>query len=280
MGKVGGVQDITTKSTNDMILFEKKSGRVILTSEMAKLVGSHNSINKNINAVYTAVGRLCGDTYIEIQNNDGVSNYAIGPDLVKAIIEGKFDNPTYESINDAIDQYKLYKYDPNASYIYSQEASNNKFCLTGNTPNEWVSNMSKLVNDVKFYYSLVLACSKFGHTNAYDSHLNDNAYVDNEIQNGTFLLMEYNSKNSQLNVSHNTDYYIRSADIWKMSSYSNQAEVQAWYEAERNAIKDKEKFLDTQLQTMNTELSSITTEIESIKSLIEDSIPKSFEWAT
>ena len=205
-----------------------------------------------------------------------LSGVAINPaDMINyftASIRNNGADPTQEQI-DAV-QGNAYTY----TVTRHVEDEYLDFCPKGNISSEWISSFNKLVSDVKFYAPIVDACSKFGYTTGYDDFLNQQpSYVDDSLQNGTFVIMDYDSEKGQLDGTHNTKYYLMFSEIFKSAKAQNEVEVQAWYQKEKNSIKFKEDVMDTMIEQMSAELSSINTEIESIQSLIDDS-KKKFEW--
>ncbi|MBQ6515934.1 hypothetical protein IJI31_02010 [bacterium] len=155
-----------------------------------------------------------------------------------------------------------------------------KLVPAGQNTDQWVTSFKNFINDVKFYYNIVEACIKFGYTQSYDDLINkEPSYVDESLQNGTFQIMDFDAEKGELYGSHNTKYYVKFSEIFKMQDENQRLDVQAWYKKEKDAIRHKENVLDSMIEQMDTELNSINTEIESIKSYIDDS-KKKFEWCT
>ena len=111
MGKSGGVQDISTKSEDHMMLFESNTGRVVLSSDMANKIGDWQKLRSNQYEKYAAIARLCGDTNLTVPE-DLPSNidlaFCPGPELVKAICDGKYNSYSLNDLTTAINKYQLY----------------------------------------------------------------------------------------------------------------------------------------------------------------------------
>ena len=282
MGKSGGVQDISTKSEDKMMLFDSASGKVILSEDMANIIGPIQDLRNNQNQKYEAIARLCGDAHLtvpeDLPSNIDIS-FCADTELIKDICNGKYNSYGLNDLTRAISRYNLYSYATNndgacGNLIPAQQ----QFVPAGQNTEQWLSSFDKLINDVKFYAPIVDACIKFGYTTKYDDYIKtDKSYVDESLQNGTFQIMDFDVKSGDLDGSHNTKYYLRFSEIYKMQDENQKLEVQAWYQKEKSSIKHKEDVLDTMINQMNTELNSINTEIESIKSFIDDS-KKKFEW--
>jgi len=114
MGVPGGVQnDINVKSDNSMLLFDTESGKVILSTEMANLIGPAEKLKSSDTAIYEAITRLCGDTTLAPlpDLNLPISyNLCADPELIKAICSGKYDSFTESDLTDAISKYKMKYY--------------------------------------------------------------------------------------------------------------------------------------------------------------------------
>ena len=67
-------------------------------------------------------------------------------------------------------------------------------------------------------------------------------------------------------------YFITNGAIDEKTTQDDRAEIQAWYDAELSALKEKEDTLDLLLNNLSTELNIITTEIKSIQSFIKDAV--------
>ena len=156
--------------------------------------------------------------------------------------------------------------------------SGKEFTPAGEIESQWIKNFKDLINDVKFYFTIVTACAKFGMTSGYDQNLKDSDYIDKNIQNGVFQLMGFDTKLFSLESAKDTDYYLLTSEFSKMNDPAQQAIITAWYETEKAEINSKETYLDTQIENLSIELNSIKTEIESVKTLIDDAVKQTFDW--
>ena len=122
MGKSGGVQDISTKGEDNMMLFESSTGKVVLSADMANKIGSAALLRTNQDEKYAAIARLCGAGNLTVPDVDNelyptnVSDvqFCVGTDLVKAILDGKYDLVDAKNLTQAINKYDLYYYDGNS----------------------------------------------------------------------------------------------------------------------------------------------------------------------
>ncbi len=130
---------------------------------------------------------------------------------------------------------------------------------------------------IDFYKPIFQACASNGWTTEYTSNLSDSDYISNALTSGIFQLQtvddygEYESGTS-------LQYYLNAAFITERTDSETQAEITAWYNAEKEKISAKEDYWDVELQNLSTELSAIETEIESVQSLIDDAISSVFDW--
>ena len=165
-----------------------------------------------------------------------------------------------------------------SGHIYMYNDQPLQFCPAGDSTTQWINNFQDLINDVKFYYTIVTACAKYGYNQEYDANLSDSDYLDKNIQNGIFQLMGFETDVFSLDSYKDTDYYLLTSEFSKMNDPAQQAIITAWYESEKAEINAKETVLDTDIENLSTELNSITTEIESVKKLINDAVKNTFDW--
>ena len=130
---------------------------------------------------------------------------------------------------------------------------------------------------IDFYKPIFTACAANGWTTEYASNLSDSDYISDALTSGIFHLAsvgEYGVYEPDTSLQ----YYLNAAFVTARRDSVEQAEITAWYNAEKEKISAKEDYWDIELQNLSTELSAINTEIESVQSLIDDAISSVFDW--
>ena len=226
---------------------------------------------------------IMGEGVGYISNENGMDSYVINPNtntlmmLPEQVGTWNYETNTFE------DDWNQAFTSSNASNAPATYGNKDKhlfqhFVPAGENLTQWMQNFRDLINDVKFYYPIVTACAKFGYTTDYAHHLQDSEYLDNNIQNGVFQLMGFDTDIFSLDSYKDTDYYLLTSEFSKMNDPAQQAVITAWYETEKAEINAKETYWDTLIENLSTELNEITTEIESVQSLLDDAVKKTFDW--
>jgi predicted nucleic acid-binding Zn-ribbon protein len=73
-------------------------------------------------------------------------------------------------------------------------------------------------------------------------------------------------------------YFTTAGLVTERTDSSIREAITAWYNAEKEAINEKESRLDIRIQDLTTEFEAAKTEIQSIEAMLEDDL-KSFEFA-
>lgn len=150
---------------------------------------------------------------------------------------------------------------------------------TGNTHDNSAAVSSKIESIVAFFYPIFQAAAANGWTTEYNKDMaNNNNYVSDSLVTGTFQLEQVDSAGAYKPDASLT-YFVTSGLVVERTDSSVREEVTAWYNAEKEAISEKESWLDLEISDLSTELEAINTEMESIKSIIQDNM-NVFDWCT
>ena len=150
---------------------------------------------------------------------------------------------------------------------------------TGGTKDNSDTVSSKLESIVNFYYPIFQAAASNGWTTEYNKEIaNNNNYVSDALVTGTFQLEQVDTAGAYKPDS-SLSYFVTSGLVLERTDSNVREEVTAWYNAEKEAISEKEGWLDLEISDLSTELEAINTEMESIKSIIQDAM-NVFDWCS
>jgi len=148
---------------------------------------------------------------------------------------------------------------------------------SGNSHNNSDTVTSKLNQIISFYYPIFQAAAANGWTTEYNKEMgNNSSYVSDALVTGTFQLQQVDVAGAY-KPDASLSYFVTSGLVLERTDSNVREEVTAWYNAEKEAISEKETWLDLEISDLSTELEAIKTEMESLKSLI-DSDTEVFNW--
>lgn len=150
---------------------------------------------------------------------------------------------------------------------------------TGGTKDNSDTVSSKLEAIVDFFYPIFQAAAANGWTTEYNKEMeHNNSYVSDALVTGIFQLEQIDTAGAYKPDS-SLSYFVTSGLVVERTDSNVREEVTAWYNAEKEAISEKEGWLDLEISDLSTELEAINTEMESIKSIIQDAM-NVFDWCT
>lgn len=244
------------KTDNSMILSDYK-GQVVLSDAYA-------------NAITSVLGS-------SVMNSKGEGS-TFSTDKIAEIIAALcptlgYDADTYQAIID----------NKNVQTSYGATSVNTRTGeSTGKTKtvDSSSSTTEKLKALVDFYYPIFQAAAVNGWTTEYNKDMatNDN-YVSDALVSGTFQL-ESVSGYGEYDEGTSLTYFVTNGAVQSRTDSDVREEITAWYNAEKEAISEKESYIDLHTKDLSTELEAINTEIQSIKSLIDDAISSVFDWGS
>jgi hypothetical protein len=133
---------------------------------------------------------------------------------------------------------------------------------------------------VDFYYPIFAAAASNGFTTEYENAMRQNAdYISDSIISGTLQLASVNH-NGQYEEDTTLGFYTNAGYITTVTDSEAQQEINAWYEAEKARIAEKENYLDILISDFSTEHEAIKAEIDSVQSFIDDNINRTMSWGT
>ena len=131
---------------------------------------------------------------------------------------------------------------------------------------------------VDFYKPIFQAAATNGWTTEYNAQIDSNKeYVGDAITSGIFQLADVTDNGSYYECTE-LSYYITKGLVQEVNDADNREEVNAWYQAEKAIINEKETALDLHITELSAELEAIKTEMDSIKTFIDDAIGTVFDW--
>ena len=146
---------------------------------------------------------------------------------------------------------------------------------TVDTTDKTTSLLQQIVN---FYYPIFLAAATNGWTSEYNDAINEHEdYLGDALNSGIFQLAEVDSYG---NYEPDTSLTYFTTNGFIDARYDSEVakEIEAWYEAEKAEVSEKEDQIEIQISDLTTELEAIKTEIESVKQFINDAIESVFDW--
>ena len=131
---------------------------------------------------------------------------------------------------------------------------------------------------VDFYYPIFQAAAANGWTSEYNDAINENEdYLGDAINSGIFQLAQVDDYGNY-DADTSLTYFLTNGFLEARYDSEVMKQIEAWYEAEKAEVSEKEDALDVQMADLSTELEAINTEIESVKSFISDAIESVFDW--
>lgn len=143
-----------------------------------------------------------------------------------------------------------------------------------------VDSTAAIKSIIDFYYPIFIAAANNGWTTEYNKEIATNDdYISDAILSG-ILQLEAVDANGDYNEETTLEYFLTIGAIEENLSAEEREKITAWYEAEKEVLKEKETFLDLQMNETSTELEAINAEIQSIQSLLDDTISSVFDWGS
>lgn len=212
-----------------------------------------------------AMKKVLGSDCIDVNGRGGTFSTDKIPELIAAVAG---QSVSLEEIQKVINNGDL-------DYEYSAKVLKTKSQTdTGKTTTVDASEHKKALIQslVSFFYPIFQACAANGWTTEYNKEMeqNDN-YISDALVTGSFQLAEVNSDGSY-DPETSLTYFVTSGLVLDRSDSSVREEITAWYNAEKEAISEKESWIDIEMQDLSTELEAINTEIQAVQTLIDDSM--------
>ena len=251
--------DILSGDTSRM----KKDSSMVLTDSNGLVVMSESyaSVLKSV------LGEDCMDS-------DGRGG-TFSKDMIPALIEkvaGAY--VTEEDVRTVIDGGKIESnYDVTVLKTKSQDVVS-----INQTHDNTDSVTSKIEAIVNYFYPIFQAAASNGWTTEYNKEMENNSnYISDALVSGIFNLEQVDLAGQYL-PDASLSYFTTAGLVTERTDSSVREAITAWYNSEKEAINEKESWIDIDMQNLSTELEAINTEIESIKAMKEDDL-KSFEFA-
>ena len=259
MGSVTTVADIVSGNTTNM----KKDNSMVLTDKNGLVVLSDSYAQ--------ILQRVLGDSCMDASGRGGTFSI----DKIPEILHQLWGSKSAEEFEEIINNGSISKtWNGGATVTKSKSGET---VSTGNTKDNSDSVSSKLQSIVDYYYPIFQAAAANGWTTEYNREVeNNSSYVSDALVTGTFQLEQIDSAGAYRPDASLT-YFTTTGLVLERTDSKVREEVTAWYNAEKEAISEKEGWIDLELQNLSTELEAINTEIESIKSLIQDDM-NVFNW--
>ncbi|MDO5307291.1 MAG: hypothetical protein Q4E83_06000 [bacterium] len=235
----------------------KKDNSMILTDRNGLVVLSDSYANAIVSVLGASAMDRSGrgsnfsiDSIADILNK--LTNNAATKEEFLAVIDGKKAEGSYAS--------------------HSNNMLTGETVSTGNQTDNTDTKTEKIKQLVDFYYPIFAAAATNGWTTEYNNAIKTNTdYVSDALITGFFQLESVDCY-GLYDEGTSLTYFITNGAIEEKTTQDDRAEIQAWYDAELSALKEKEDTLDLLLNNLSTELNIITTEIKSIQSFIKDAV--------
>lgn len=233
------------KENNSMILTDYK-GQVVLSEAYA-----------------TAIKAVLGTSASNSAGQGGTFSTDKIPEIMAKLIPGY----TAEQFENGIESYT---YSNTVTTTVSGEVVGTSTTDSSDKQNEMLQQI------IDFYYPIFRAAATNGWTTEYNNSIGDNSdYVDDALTSGIFQLTSVNEY-GEYDEGVSLTYFVTSGDLSTFSDSDTKEEINAWYNAEKARITEKETFIDLQMQDWSTEQNAINTEIQSLDSFIKDAISSVF----
>ena len=240
------------KNENSMILTDYK-GQVVLSDTYAK-----------------AITNVLGS---DIMNREGAGK-TFSLDNMAAIIANLVPTFTKEDFEAVLNDKEIAESTYTSTILKTKTLVETGKTVTNNTD----SKTARIKAIVDFYQPIFAAAATNGWTTEYNNAMSTNDdYISDALNTGSFQL-------ETVDIDGNYDpnscltYFVNNGSIYTKPDSDSREELQAWYEAEKAAIKEKEDAIDIDMDTLSTELEAVNTEIQSIQSFIDDNIQSVFDW--
>ncbi len=252
--------DIISGNTANM----KKDSSMVLTDSSGLVVmnDSYASILK------TVLGSSC----LDANGRGGTFSQDKIPALI-AQVAGAY--ATEEEIKKVIDGGKLESnYNVSVLKTKSQDVVAN-----GVSHDNTDAVTSKIEAIVNYFYPIFKAAAANGWTTEYNKEMGNNKnYISDALVSGIFNLEQIDIAGQYL-PDASLSYFTTAGLVTERTDSSVREAITAWYNSEKDAINEKESWIDLDIQDLSTELEAINTEIQSIESMKEDDL-KAFEFAS
>lgn len=250
--------NIINRETGNM----KKDSSMVLTDRNGLVV---------MNDLYADILKsVLGASCIDAQGRGSTFSIDKIPELISEVAGGYCSK---EDVEEIIQDGKLSS-NYNVTKINSRSGDT---ISTGNSHDNSDRVTSKIEALVNYFYPIFQAAAMNGWTTEYNKEMNNNqSYISDSLVSGIFQLEQVDSA-GDYKPDASLSYFTTSGLVLERNDSKVREEVTAWYNAEKEAISEKEGWIDLELQDLSTELEAINTEIESVKSLIQDSM-NIFNW--
>ncbi|MCQ2739462.1 MAG: hypothetical protein MJ237_04460 [bacterium] len=241
------------KTTNSLVLCDYK-GQVVLSDAYANAI-------KNVmgSSIMDSNGR--GKTFDATKIPDIMASFLSGyfsdADMIRRVHNGENLSTTYDA--ELIRAYGGQSTGESAEVDITEKAT------------------EKVRKVIDFYYNIFAAAAANGWTTEYNQAIADNpSYISDAVTSGTLQLFDVDPYGQYCEGTSLT-YFINRGDVDAQVDLDAKGDINAWYEIQKDLIKQKEEDVDLCIQDWSTELETINTEIDAINNFIQDGI-KAFEW--
>lgn len=242
----------------------KQENSMILTDCLGQVV-----LNKSYaNAIKNVLGSSCMNGY----GRGGTFSIDKVPEILAEVCTG-FTADDFKTVidgnNASESSYKGTEYN-----LYSEESGDS---VTVDNTDTRTAMIQKLVD---FYFPIFSAAASNGWTMEYCDEIAQNEdYISDALLTGFLQLAKVNDEGAY-DPDASLSYFTTAGLVSKRESSDEREAINAWYEAEKSRVGEKEDYLDIEIRNLSTELEAINTEMKSIKSLIDDAIQSVFSWGT
>ena len=259
------VSQTATKSDNSVVLTDS-NGLVVISDEYCRAI---KSVIGDPRDAYGRAGTFDTTKIPEMIYNflgkKSIGSTPVSVENIETIIKGGY-----------IEGLTEYNYFTGSTALDGTKTGNTQ---TKTGSNDAINEGLKAV--VNYYYPVFLAAATNGWTTEYNKELAEaeksgSSYLGDAIASGIFRLESIMS-NGDYEPDTSLSYFATKGLVTERTDADVREEVTAWYNAEKEAINEKEQWIDMELQDLSTELEAINAEIESVKSYIQDGMGV-FEW--
>ncbi len=235
----------------------KSDASMILTDANGLVVMGSKYVNE--------MKKVLGSDCIDVNGRGGTFSTDKIPELIAAVAG---QSVSLEEIQKVINNGDL-DYEYSAKLLKTKSQTDTGKTTTVDASEHKTALIQSLVS---FFYPIFQACAANGWTTEYNKEMeqNDN-YINDALVTGSFQLAEVNSDGSY-DPETSLTYFVTSGLVLDRSDSSVREEITAWYNAEKEAISEKESWIDIEMQDLSTELEAINTEIQAVQTLIDDSM--------
>ena len=246
----------------------KKDNSMILTDSSGLVVLGSSYVS--------TMTKVLGSDCMDSSGKGGTFSMDKIPELIAAISSAGGQNAfTPDEVRNVMNGGTVKESEYNSKVLQTLTLEQKGTTTTNNT--DTLTQMCQKLID--FYKPIFTAAAANGWTTAYNNEIDHNSdYISDGLVSGVLQLAQVNEYGGY-DPDASLSYFVMSELVSESSDSSHREEVNAWYNAEKERISEKESWIDLELQDLSTELEVTNTEIESIKSMLEDDM-KPFEWCT